>query len=187
MAEKVPLWWMEEIKKSVHFSAWMVDASDISYPITASFYIQMSVFALLILTNPLHQELKSFTKNIILVVSFAIGLQAIGFIIDYKTIYTISFGRITLFSQIAIFIVTITILLRESEQFREKKIRLENSWIAFLVVFPAPIICIATMIVVAFSRWKRASKEVKLIFIGVFALQVLLYSAILTRRMWAIP
>jgi hypothetical protein len=157
-AQNVPANWYESTREVLHWYAWKLNPADeITFETTS--YAFVLILTALVISNArtlnLSTELQNRIKRVSVIFMFMFLAQAISYQLNIRLLYSISFGRFSIFSAIFVSIVFATVI---SQQIQRKSGREEKSGDALLVYFllVPSFVNLALLAILIFFREYRA-------------------------------
>lgn len=163
-ADNVPAAWYEDTRKVLHWYAWKLNPADeITFETTA--YTITIILALVMLSNANSLNLDIQLKNRIKIISFLFALlyafQAIAYQLNTRLLYSISFGRFSIFSAIFASIIFATIISHQLQNRSVGKEKFSNTVLVYCLIIPS-FVNLALLSALFFYRESRSKIKSKI-------------------------
>lgn len=138
--ENPPKQWLESSKLVLHWYSWKLHPSE-PYFKTTLYSFLVVVFFFIFSKNSIIEQIsnkQTIFKKIIFIYIFSYLMQAVSYSLNIRQIFSISFGRVTIFLAILLVIYSsdiATTLLHEKSTVKKEK--LYNSFSFFTLIFPS--------------------------------------------------
>jgi hypothetical protein len=188
MAENIPSWWLTEVRKSLHFGAWRLLPDIDSFAVTSNWLIQFLTLLILLVFFLRLFDLKTAKLTLLscAAIIFCLVIQAVAYTLNIFTLYSISFARITLLTQIVFLIINVLIakkLLEQEFSFGKRCLAL---LIFTMAIYPSSLMCIIVSLAVIVLSSENQKMEI-LKSISLLVISVVLYFAALTSNYFDFP
>ena len=166
-AETIPEYWYEETRKVLHWYAWKLNPSDeVTFEPTAySFVLMITAF---LLSNSSLINLTIKLRNKIRIVSLLFLLmyvvQAITYQLNIRMIYSISFGRYSIFSAIFVSIVFAIFISGQFHFKGEKQGRFVSALLMYCLLIPSFLNLALLAIIIFFVEFRSKHQSRILLF-----------------------
>ena len=139
-AQTVPAVWYEGTRKDLHWYAWKLNPADeITFETTA--YSIVLILITLMISNSRSLNLTIELRNRIKIVSvlffFMYVVQAIAYQLNIRVIYSISFGRFSIFSAIFVSIIFATVISRQFQNRSGNHKKFSSTLLIFCLLIPS--------------------------------------------------
>jgi hypothetical protein len=179
-ATSAPDGWKEGTKEVVHWFAWkLVPNTDESLFQQTSYAIILFLTSFVLLHSSLLRntdELRVITRNSLIVFGLFYAIQAIGYSANIRSIYSFSFGRISIFTSIfaVIILAKYLIEINKSEEFEvSNKTRI---FITILLLIPSFFNLIFIGLITLWNALKMEPRDLRKVYLfGIYIILTLIF------------
>lgn len=179
-APSAPAGWSESTKEVTHWYAWkLIPNTDESLFQQTSFTIILALTSYVLLSSPLLknvEQLRTVVRNALLVFLLFYAIQAISYTVSIRSVYSLSLGRISIFTSI-LAVIILSKYLMEIHKSAQIDISIkERIFLTIALLIPSFFNLLLIGLFLFWKVFKKKQKDKKLLSIfGIYSILILTF------------